>query len=606
MNAVNTKNEYRFSIEAAVGHDGVVLESALHLIEHAIEKGFDGSVSAIVIEQRFVPEVMASIPDRLYIETFATIVRWRLVLQQIQKSRVPWFFIGSGPTLGVLFELACACHFRVFTDELVLVGFPDMLVGDFPFGLNATMMPLKNTRVREYLEKHPVLSARDAYHIGLVDVLCLGGDGVRLSEQFIGQKTRVLGKESKVKKLSQPHLTEAELIKIEFDQQSLLAQQGKLDSVYTKCLHILEKKGAFRKSADPDVLIGIVAARRLLNPKHQRLRKTGDCDVPPSIMRRVETSDTFYIDTEGVLPPTAVFAALLEGSCQVVLYASENAKIVTALNLLYHRLERLKGAKNASKIWEKKLQWVVSEHRPRSGAMLHWTHADELYIEINGRRAICYCVGGNHQEANRSVVEILQVDSGLGDENRFGYILSLVGERVWHGEHGQGYAVVLRNMFFAELMRLTRASGRDLSAILALLRKDGWGFAGDEEFWDRFLRSRQEAVLTHGEDAIRGGKDPGGGEIGSIRHARAISRKPEGAMAKAWCGARLSQHLALFIGVVVAGITNESHIDWLAAKTLGFPLKYGTPLTYLQGRGRSRVRAYVVSEWPDFMPSIES
>jgi hypothetical protein len=179
---------------------------------------------------------------------------------------------------------------------------------------------------------------------------------------------------------------------------------------------------------------------------------------------------------------------------------------------------------------------------------------------------------------------------------------------------GLPLAVIVRSLLLEELVRVTPRIG-DLTEVVEALAQNGWRFAGSEESWDRFLRTRVEgygwdAELPH---VLGRAADRQLWEMGGWKLVRAHAKGLIGAAAKAgsespirWNATALSQHAATFVGLVAlalgVGHAPSARVDAevLAAKAVGMPSGLGTPIGFLRRRGRRRVEYYAAQNWPDY------
>ena len=60
------------------------------------------------------------------------ITKYRLLLNEVKKSKIPWVFIADQDCLGSVFELALYCRLRLWFSTNANVGFPEINYGFFP------------------------------------------------------------------------------------------------------------------------------------------------------------------------------------------------------------------------------------------------------------------------------------------------------------------------------------------------------------------------------------------------------------------------------------------------------------------------------------------
>jgi len=172
-------------------------------------------------------------------------------------------------------------------------------------------------------------------------------------------------------------------------------------------------------------------------------------------------------------------------------------------------------------------------------------------------------------------------------------------------------SVVIRSYALEELIRISRFSDGDLSAVTQHLATGGWRFAGGDESWDRFLKARLDAF---GPDAWpasgpSGPLDRTVWELGAFKHAKVMAKRQAGSKELRWNATQTSQHMATFAGLLAEGLGggNPPHdasrrgdpgeADLLVFLALGFPETYGSPVGFLRRRGGRRTQDYVERHW---------
>ena len=164
-----------------------------------------------------------------------------------------------------------------------------------------------------------------------------------------------------------------------------------------------------------------------------------------------------------------------------------------------------------------------------------------------------------------------------------------------------------RALFFEEVLRVCQAFAMELTPMVELLAEAGWGFAGSDAGWDRYLKTKYDATIpvpVLEEFTQAEGRNEW--EIGSWKQARAFVKHSRSSTSELrWNKTAISHHLCLFLGllgeyaVAQLGETYRRRINLLSREALGIPEKFGLPLDYLARYGAPRVRYYAAKTWPN-------
>jgi hypothetical protein len=168
-------------------------------------------------------------------------------------------------------------------------------------------------------------------------------------------------------------------------------------------------------------------------------------------------------------------------------------------------------------------------------------------------------------------------------------------------------SIYVRSSFFQEALRISRHCNKDVHNVLQNLKTQIWGFAGDEEAWDRFLSSRVD--IYNFESSYQNVNFVGLSEsewgIGNLKHARTVSKRADDKLTEKWSPTQTSQHMATYLGLLALHLSKSSEgqvlgvVDHIASVAVGFPIGMGTPVGYLLERGSRRVRDYCKKHWPE-------
>jgi hypothetical protein len=277
---------------------------------------------------------------------------------------------------------------------------------------------------------------------------------------------------------------------------------------------------------------------------------------------------------------------------------------------MYTRLERDIGTASAQALWDRYVVWL--QGRNVHGASLQFTLDDHMHITADGRTTSFLRIEGNGPNATLGHLESLggEVLSG-----RIAEIAALLSEgviRTTPKVAGLPLTVYVRSLFFEEMLRISRHYDGDLSKLAESLANAGWGFAGREDAWDTFLRTRADGYEFDRHLADLGAKpfDRTHWEIGNWKHARALAKKSDGA--ERWNPTAVSLHFATFLGLAADMLVREkmapdaAAVDHLCARSLGLPAPFGTPHRFIQRRGRRRIAYYAAAHWPVYQFDVSA
>jgi hypothetical protein len=164
-------------------------------------------------------------------------------------------------------------------------------------------------------------------------------------------------------------------------------------------------------------------------------------------------------------------------------------------------------------------------------------------------------------------------------------------------------SIKFRSLFLDELIRVSSHCDYDLTAAVDSLQRAGWGFAGDEELWERFLRTRSQFVPSRANYDLRSKLPKFDAEITSWKHAKQSAKRLKSKNNVRWNHVAFSRHMASYLGILARFAQNigdpgpESTLNFLAGESLGLPQSLGTPLTFLKLRGSRRTDHYARDQW---------
>ena len=546
-------------------------------------------------------------------------LRWLLFL--IRHSPVPWTFASAHDCLGSAFELALSCHKRLWFAPEARLGFPAIAAGFYPPGGIIEALNKRAGKTRDAWAAKPQLTAHDACVDGMINFCSRADDWRAAATEFfdlVHEERERTGRQApnRAPRIDFSTPRDAEARQTAFETLDFLATSVKASPVQPKtaweiCWELVKERAKLKDPRDLGRLIAYVAARHALSPQfvawtaQQRYQRR----ARPAALVNARPSARVVIDLDYLAPPVDIISRILKAETQITFVGSEPEALAVAVNLVYNRLERAIGAEPAASVWDRLVSWyqgdVATPH-------VRWTIDDRMVVATAEAEVSFLRLAGNSSGAEAGYLEWTAPtpESVLPDE-----ILSVV-RLVCDGvmtspARAVPRSVHVRSLFFEELVRIARYVEGDLAAVVEGLNLRGWGFAGSDDAWDRFLNTRRDAYRL--DTALAGFGAPqldrANWELGGFKHARTLAKKGPALTATdmsagRWNPTGISQHMAMFLGLVVDQVSKDgarrSDADGFCALALGFPASLGAPGVFLRRHGRRRVENYAARHWPNF------
>jgi enoyl-CoA hydratase/carnithine racemase len=542
---------------------------------------------------------------------------WRWLLSLIRNAPVPWAYMTRFDCLGSAFELALSCQRRYVFGTEAKVGFPEVAVGSFPPGGVVESLNKRAGRTKEKWQTRTELTAWEALDDGLLHFCSEAAAWVPVAErlflELLQTNPRAGVRDTKRKKRradyfdisKSPGSSAAASEQLEAVWRSEQARSRKYPSAWDYCWQLVKERHKLKDPQDLGRLVAHITAGYFLSPAYQAwiatyliatesaLPPVSDAALPPLV-----------IDLSFAAPPTDVLVRMLHHDARVVFVSPEARALSAGLNLIFNRLERKLTTPRASALWERLVTWYQGEGDAGPQPLLRWTVDDRLIVAHRGETATFLRLEGNSSGARPGLLEW----DGGALSGFFADVARLTAEGVITAPaatSGIPLSVFMRSLFLEEMLRISGHLDGNIAAVTEALRANDWHFAGDDDAWDRFLRTRHDVYAFENELVGLGAKplDRANLEIGTWKHARAVAKR-RATPDRPWNPTAVSQHLAVFLGLVaehvahVRAMASQVTSDRLAAVALGFPEAYGTPLNYLRRRGRRRVEVYAREQWP--------
>jgi len=561
----------------------------------------------------------------LLAETFSRIMKFRWLLSLIRKSKVPWIFLAAHNCLGSTWELALACHRRYWFSETSQVGFPDLVVGGFPSGGTAEVLTKTNPKFKEFWQSNPTVPARKAFQNNYITFCSVVGDSWQSEyPDLLGLQPftdhLISTSSSKSRTFSRADISETfgiEAKEIVADQLDAMRIRIKTEgaptgAIWEYCWGLVKQRNKFRDSRELGRLIALMSARFYHSRYYQSFIYANCIKFQAENLPSPHGEPIFrlMIDLNFLVPPTKLVTSILNAGVHIIFVSNESKTLMSALNIIYNRLERALGAELARFFWKKQVAWFSGFADSRKAPVLRWTVDDRIMVVTNDGTFEYLRLEGNSSQAGKGIMEALNAQSlNVHEFKRTAWIVPLVADGLYENPFENSkfpLSIYIRSSYFQEAMRISRFCGNDLFNVLQNLKSQTWGFAGEEEAWDRFLSSRTDIYNFQSsyQDVNFMNLSQTEWVIGSFKHARTITKKSDDKISEKWSATQTSQHLATYLGLLALFLARrfESRklgvVDHIASVSVGFPIGMGTPVGYLLERGSRRVSDYCRKHWP--------
>ena len=608
---------YESRAETIIEQLGKIAED-LHRQARPLVKG------VLLLQQGIADDRLSSWLDELastclFSDLVHRIDTWRWLLSLIRNSPVPWVYAAASSCRGSAWELALSCQRRYWYATRAEVGFPEIAAGAFPPGGVLESLNKRTGRTKERWQAQPVFSAPDALADGLLDFCSDALDWMaRASTMFhdmlrfspssgVRELRRQRGRDDQA--TGEVHSDRAAFAHIEGVWRRERAGTAMPPVAWEYCWQLIKERGRLKPGGNLGQLVCLIASQHLLSVSYALWLKSSVIVAKGAepLQAALPVLPPVIIDLSAAAPPTAVILGLLRSSVPVVFAAAESRDLVIAINLQFSRLERTVGLARANELWEHRVTWYQGAVDPSQNLVLRWTLDEAFHVLIGADDWRFLRLEGNAGAAALGAVEWTQLsDQPLPAAVQS--ILAQVCDTVIHVQQPANSlpaSVHIRSLFFEEMLHLCRYTDGDLGLLAGQLKASGWGFASEDDSWDRFLRTRFDAYRFDAAAAGLGERSVSRGhwEISSWKQAKAEARRTAAADSR-WNKVAVSHHMALFLGILADLLANSRRVsspetaDYLCNVALGLPISFGSSLTYLRRRGRRRVEHYAALHWP--------
>ncbi len=574
------------------------------------------------------PELLRSMESCLLDEAARAFDDLRWALHLIRNAPVPWIYAAASDSLGSSFELALSCRKRLWFAPEARLGFPAIAAGFFPPGGAIEAITKKAGKTRDTWQNKPLLTAAEARAEGLVDFSTRAADWREAARSMFAVLNEERAQAGGISPQRAPRIDfstprDAEARQNAFENLEFVAKWQKAHAVQPRtaweiCWELVKERQKLKDPRDLGRLVAYICARHVLAPEFHAWtasQRAFRC-ARRSAFVNARPVARLVVDLDCLAPPTEVLARIMRASTQIVFICGDAEALAVALNLVYSRLERHLGAETAFAFWERHVSWACAPAAAVGAPLLRFTVDDRVQIVDGGESQWFLRLAGNAGGAAAGILEWSIADRKAELPPLVLAVARLVSDGIMQSPASKvPRSVHIRSLFLEEMIRVARHMDGDLAAAADALHAKGWTFAGSDEAWDRFLHTRRDTYrLLPALGGVGASElDRVNWEIGSFKHARAVAKKGGSAGKTRWNPTAVSQHMALFLGLVVDVVaasasaaagggagTDLGEIDAFCALALGFPTELGSPRHFLERRGLRRVEYDVARHWPAF------
>lgn len=570
--------------------------------------------------------------DAMWIDLYRRLTRWHTLFAKIVQSKSKFVFISGRDVVGSWWELALACHGRIFTNPYAKVGFPEIYIDMFP---PLGILGLKKIETYDgpsSIRKHAIVHAREAFKIGVVD-LCL------LSDLWI-RNTGILCLKSWLEAFQPKHddrsfhrtdytralPSEAQIVEQRTDPNSRMVwlSQVRVDTSFSL---LRERSVGVRALA-----LAQMRAASCIRFLHG--------DYRAWLSRRVTryrlglhdrwwsaATNVIIIDVSEGLPPAEVVKNLLLRRKRIIFTAANHEVLRSALESIRGRFDRRDSeGRDAFNAWDQAVGWV-SAPRPSEARSLRCSfQADDRVILERGDARIDYMrISGNYAHAGIGWYEQLTreelLDSNDSNVQEIQETIALMANGVLSPVNSMivkdkyfPLTTALRFLLLEFLVRFGERVARcnSLTALLKMLGTSGWGFAADQFQWENLLKYatptdelvKQFSGVWGNAEESHEWKILGLTSVLTITYERS---KDETASAKLFdirSGASVTRYISVFAHAVVSWLVaqniveNRDEADLFVSLAWGYPGAIPLPSTLDRELGKVRLNRWLKQATP--------
>lgn len=595
-----------FQVIPLIAKGSLLSKKGFEFFVQCAEKIFDSKQhnKIIILAQQhaFIDEtsdIEIELDSKLVLENLKNRIRlFRSILHKIKAHKWPIVYAGTNHCLDSNWELALACHYRVwFSSPQTKLGFSNM---------NSPYLPLGGVlEESSYLLESPKISLEQAKRHKIIDYW--GGEIYQLKEIFtwLRQHTKdrsILRTDSSIPSITSLKIDFLRELEKDWVKSKHAAISNTSNSInYIKTID--KSKPWFRSKNSHEEFISYTFGRNIIrNITNRSLPNdfTGFQEIsgkPPSF--------SIYINCTNWFIPLNFLVTLLKTNIGIIFYSKEGKTLLSTLERIYFKLEHLPDKKILRDQWSNKVSWFVAEHIASHCLSINGNIGDILEIEFRKSKLTFLEIVDPIRQEPCLLERLDQDEEQLQIPPEIQQFLAIIKKGVVFTNRSK-FSIPLsswiRLVFLNELIRVSIESSREVDKFLALLRSDGWAFASSQEAWNYFLQTRQSPKegQIHKIDLLFPLQYVL--DLGKWKHV--VSLVKNNNIKKKEQKNKITEiHFSLFASYIGRAILKNGLVDnkrsaeLLVEHSLGFPKKYGSLSHLIKFWGVRRFEQYTCRFW---------
>ena len=361
-----------------------------------------------------------AITSTLYWEDLAAhFQRVHLLLIGICLSKARWFFISGNDCLGSWWDLALACHGRIWANPYAKIGFPEVYIDLLPPLANGALRRFDAYKSLDDARKNAILHAKEAYTKGLISLVLQGQEwadqnGIEVLYAWI-KKTQTI---NNLRSTTRRELLDEtpDLLGVVEDRASLSLRRKQialshLDSGYGA---LRERNIGARALAMSHIRAGC-AARVLFEDYRSWLsRRISRYEIGSRDRWWTSGAGILVIDLSRGIPPQSILYTLLSRKIHLVLMAPSEDQLREYLDTILSRSQKVgTSRKDILASWRGRLDWVVGDVNQTTSLWLGCPANDFIEFGVGSKRLLArYRLSGNFGQASLGWCESIQSPRG--------------------------------------------------------------------------------------------------------------------------------------------------------------------------------------------------
>lgn len=520
--------------------------------------------------------------------------RVHLLLIGICLSKAKWFFVSGEDCLGSWWDLALACHGRIWANPYAKIGFPEVYIDLIPPLASGGLRKFTVYQTLEDAKRHAILNAKDAYAAGLISLVLQGQDwaskdGLETLSIWIGKSSTVSNLRSTTRK---ELLDETPDILGVIENRAVLQTRRRqiasshLDSGFVA---LKERNMQARALAMASTRAG-GAARVLIDDYRAWLsRRITRYELGSHDRWWTQGDGIVVVDLSSGVPPHMMIQTLLSRNIHLVLSATSEDALKEGVETVLSRSQRGGiSRKEVMDSWRGKVDWMIGDVKSLSAVWMACKSNDVIDFGWGSQRLLSrYRLSGNFGQTNlgwsEAVYQYDPKDSGNLAESLNGAfeVADILSNGVLHCQnwpHQVSMAVALRFLLLGEMMGLAQTGlWPDLVEQCKLLAASGWGFASDVPRWDGLIRSFASHPDLAKAMSLLGGKIDWLAKNTSMAELRVRVPKASHVARLEVSAARLSRHFEAFAVKTVESLSKIGAVESVSVADLFVTLAWGYP-----------------------------